>query len=117
MDDDDVAKEKESRYTDSPDSLEETNTDLFDSIVSSISSKQKRRDYARLAPTGGIELLVLLAKEINLFIAESFLSLRVTQESGAATTTPLDAVAPAPTPTPPAERDPSPTAAAPPDAL
>ena len=65
MSDEDVAKEKESRYTDSPDSLEETNTDLFDSVVSSISSKQKRRDYARLAPSGGIELLVLLAKEIE----------------------------------------------------
>ena len=62
--DDTVAKEKESRYQDSPESLEETNTDLFDAIVKTISNRQKRRDYTRAAASSGIALLVLLAAEV-----------------------------------------------------
>ena len=40
-----LAKDKESRYTDAPDVLAETDTDLFDIIAFSISNRQKRKDY------------------------------------------------------------------------
>ena len=63
VDDASLAKDKETRFNDSPETLVEFDKDLFDEIVSSIASKQKRKDYASLTHSSGLALLERLAAE------------------------------------------------------